>query len=249
MSRYIRKYESAQTSHRHTGYHQIIIPLQGGLELDVEGRPGLVSGRTIGAVALGETHAFRAGGDNRFLVLDVADDTAEEAWAPIWSQAVDTPFLSMSEALVSLTDYALFCQKRGGEQVWLETWQRLFLQTLACDLENDLPALPGRIQKAIEYMQANLGRALRNADLADAAALSPARFHEVFRQSTGISPQQYLLNCRLAMAKRLMLKGHSLAQVADEVGFGDQSSFGRAFRKAYGVSPHQWRKSESETKK
>jgi len=248
MSDHVRKYESAQTSHRHDGFHQIIVPVTGNLELDVDGRQGLVNGNTIGVVVQGETHAFRSEGDNRFLVLDIPD-LVDGNLEKVWSQASETPFLSMSQALVSLTDYALFCAQNDKTHSCLETWQKLFIQTLACDLENDLPDLPARLQKAIDYMQANMARPISNTDLADAVSLSPARFYEVFKRATGITPQQYLTDSRLKYSRRLIKNGMSLAEVADEVGFSDQSSFGRAFRKTYGLSPAQWRKSESETKK
>jgi AraC-like DNA-binding protein len=245
MGDLIRKYASAQSSHTHDGFHQIIVPISGNLELELDGTQGIVGHRQIGIVSQGETHAFRAASDNRFLVLDIKDDTLDH----VWERAVDQPFHTMSEALFSLSDYAVFCSQKQMDQDWLETWQKLFLQTLSCDLKNDLPALPQRLAKAISYMEQNLAQSISNKDLAEASCLSPARFHEVFRQSTGISPQQYLTQCRLEAAKKKIILGDSIAQAADSVGFADQSSFGKAFRKAYGLSPGQWRKQELETKK
>ncbi|SCA57484.1 putative AraC family transcriptional regulator [Candidatus Terasakiella magnetica] len=249
MSDYLRKYQAVHTSHTHDDFHQIILPITGKLELEIEGLGGDVNGRTIGIVTSGEKHAFRAKGKNNFLVLDIHNEKIDQNLEEVWARAIEEPFHSMSEALLSLTDYAAFCAQEKMPHNWLETWQQLFLTTLECDLVNDLPALPARIDKAIKYMQANMGSQVRNLDLANAACLSPARFYELFQHSTGISPQQYLTQCRLKMAKRLILQGESLSFVADEVGFSDQSSFGRAFQKAYGLSPGQWRKQESETKK
>ena len=248
MSDLIRKYVSAQSSHTHDDHHQIIIPVTGNLELDVEGTQGLVGMRTIGVITQGETHAFRAPDDNSFLVLDIEDQRAENNLKQVWDRAVDAPFISMSEALLSLTDYAVFCSRQSTSQEWLETWQKLFLQTIACEIENDLPQLPERLKKAITYMETNLGRNINNADLADVSCLSPARFYELFRKSTGTSPQEYLTHCRLNAAKRLITEGKPLVQVADEVGFSDQSTFGRAFRKAFGISPGKWREQELLTK-
>jgi len=248
MSDFIRKYDSAQSRHTHDDFHQIIIPVTGQLELDIQGRQGFVGTRTIGVVSQGETHAFRADEGNQFLVLDIPHENTDDSFNPIWDQAVDKPFHTMSEALLSLTDYAIFCSQKKMSQDWLNTWQKLFLQTISCELQNDLPALPSRIQNAITYMEQNIGRPISNTDLADVSCISPARFYEIFRQSTGITPQQYLTHCRLEAAKKLIFTGKSLAEASSEVGFSDQSSFGRAFRNAYDLSPGQWRDQEFKTK-
>ncbi|WP_419798220.1 MAG: helix-turn-helix domain-containing protein [Terasakiella sp.] len=248
MTSSIRKYESAQATHCHAAFHQVIVPLVGALELDVRGRQGWVQTQIVGAIAMGETHAFRSNGDNRFLVLDIDEETGRD-WETVWSQAIDQPFLAMSQALTSLSDYALYRKNWGASSQDLQMWQNLFMQTLVCDLAGELPDLPARIQRAVAYMQANLSRVIDNRELAALVSLSPARFYELFRQVTGMTPQQYLTKCRLDMAKRLITHGHSLVDVADQVGFSDQSSFGRAFSKAFGLSPAKWRKQEFQTKK
>jgi len=249
MNQIIRKYQKAQTSHSHDNFHQIILPLCGVLNMEVDGHQGDVAARTLGIVTMGENHAFYAEDNNRFLVLDIPAETAKQYKEETWMRAIERPFHTMSEALLSLTDYAAFHTEKAPTSDWFETWQTLFLKTLECDLVNDLPALPARIHKAIQYMQANLARPLSNKDLAQETCLSPARFYDVFRQATGISPQAYLTQCRLKEAKRLIIHGNSLSEAALDVGFSDQSSFGRAFQKAYGLSPGQWRKQELETKK
>lgn len=244
MSDIIRRYQNSETSHRHDGFHQIIIPLTGNLEMEIEGRGGLVGAGTLGMVARGESHAFRATDDNAFLVLDVTEDMAEDRFNRIWSRAAEAPFLTMSEALLSLTDYAGYCARTGMTEPLLRTWRALVLETIAGELENDLPGLPERIARAIGHMNRNLDQTISNADLAEISCLSPARFHELFRTATGVSPQKYLTLCRLKTAKTLILRGKSLAEAADAVGFADQSTFGRAFRAAFGLSPGEWRKRE-----
>lgn len=248
MNDIIRKYQSAETSHTHDEFHQIILPISGNLELEIEGRQGGVTGRTLGVVTSGQKHAFRASGNNNFLVLDIFGRTAQKNLEDVWARALDEPFHSMSGALLSLTDYAAYCSEQKSAHDWFETWQKLFLTTLECDLLNDLGAFPLRMKKAIDYMQNNMGDQISNSDLANVSCLSPARFYELFRQSMGVSPQQYLTCCRLKMAKRIIRQGVSLSQAASDVGFSDQSSFGRAFQKEYGVSPGQWRKQDLQTK-
>ena len=69
------------------------------------------------------------------------------------------------------------------------------------------------------------------------------RFRRIFRKQTGISPWQYLLRSRLAHARRLLdSSDETLASIAETVGFGSAFHFSSSFKKAYGVSPDNWRK-------
>jgi transcriptional regulator GlxA family with amidase domain len=80
-------------------------------------------------------------------------------------------------------------------------------------------------------------------DLAKACDLSVRQFTRAFRQSTGLAPHQWLVQRRLEKAKSL-LKGTrlSLADVASDCGFADQSHFTRVFTNAVGATPGEWRR-------
>ncbi len=62
-----------------------------------------------------------------------------------------------------------------------------------------------------------------------------------FRQAFGIAPSRYVLTRRLERAKQAIEAGSPLADAAAAAGFADQSHMTRQFRKAYGLSPGQWR--------
>ena len=74
------------------------------------------------------------------------------------------------------------------------------------------------------------------------ARLSPYHFLRTFQMLTGVTPHQYLLRVRLRHAA-LRLASHSsrILDVALDCGFGDLSSFNRAFRAEYGVNPRRYR--------
>jgi AraC-like DNA-binding protein len=75
------------------------------------------------------------------------------------------------------------------------------------------------------------------------AALSPYHFLRLFRAVLGVTPQQYLVRCRLRRAARLLAEGDlPVTDVALEVGFGDLSNFIRTFRRAAGVPPRDFRR-------
>jgi AraC-like DNA-binding protein len=62
-----------------------------------------------------------------------------------------------------------------------------------------------------------------------------------FRTFYGTSPYRYLTMRRLDLARRLMLTGASLADVAAHAGFADQSHMTRHFTRTYGMPPARWR--------
>ncbi|MDE1011129.1 AraC family transcriptional regulator [Paraburkholderia agricolaris] len=75
------------------------------------------------------------------------------------------------------------------------------------------------------------------AQLAALSALSVSRFATVFRQQYGSSPYRYLCGLRIQRAQTLLLEGVPGSVVATEVGFFDQSHFGRHFKRCCGMTP------------
>lgn len=65
-----------------------------------------------------------------------------------------------------------------------------------------------------------------------------------FRALLGTSPYRYLQQRRVDLAKRLLREGATLAGAAHGAGFADQSHFGRTFRKAVGLTPKAWLRSD-----
>lgn len=100
-----------------------------------------------------------------------------------------------------------------------------------------------RIKKAIAYIEEHFRSKLTRSQMAAAAHLSSFYFSRLFRRHVGFSPEAYVLNCRLRYAAKLLaLRGPdcSIADVATDSGFADQSHFGRLFRRAFGQTPQHY---------
>jgi AraC family transcriptional regulator len=92
-----------------------------------------------------------------------------------------------------------------------------------------------------EYIHAHLDENIALADLADVAQLSEFHFARLFKQTTGLSPHQFVIHQRVERAKRLIAAGRlSLAQIASDVGFSDQSQLNRHFKRLVGVTPKRF---------
>lgn len=98
-----------------------------------------------------------------------------------------------------------------------------------------------RVLLAGDLLRADLARPLRVAELSEKIGVSAAQLQRDFRRVFGMTPRQFLMSLKLAEARRLLLGNKSVAVVAQEVGFADQSAFTRRFRTAFGLSPTEFR--------
>ncbi|MBA6096572.1 AraC family transcriptional regulator [Pseudomonas juntendi] len=121
------------------------------------------------------------------------------------------------------------------------------LARLTCHLHwrrriNPDPRLPLSAQRARDYLHANLERDIGLDDLAQACGIDRFRLTRAFKAAFGIAPHAYLIQLRLTRARRLLAQGQSSAQVAVALGFADQSHLGRWFRRAYQLTPADYRR-------
>ncbi|MGF1495608.1 MAG: helix-turn-helix domain-containing protein [Elainellaceae cyanobacterium] len=99
-----------------------------------------------------------------------------------------------------------------------------------------LPKL--KLQQVVDYIQAHLSQDLSLNELASVAQMSAHYFSQLFKQSTGLSPHQYVIHCRIKRSQALLGQGEAtIAEVAKAVGFADQSHFHRHFKRLVGVTP------------
>lgn len=104
------------------------------------------------------------------------------------------------------------------------------------------PLAPQAVQRALDYIHANLARKLRLEDIAGSARMSVFHFSRTFRKSTGTGPHRYLVQARVERVRTLLASSdRSLAAIADETGFSDQSHMSKVFRKFTGMSPKAFR--------
>lgn len=99
------------------------------------------------------------------------------------------------------------------------------------------------ITKAEKWMRANLRSDLRVADIAEHVAVSERTLMRRFQKATGMSPQAYLQRLRLEAGKALLANSpFRLAQILERIGYRDDGSFRRQFKRYTKLSPTEYRR-------
>jgi transcriptional regulator GlxA family with amidase domain len=100
---------------------------------------------------------------------------------------------------------------------------------------------PKTLRRVQDHIAANLRRKITNDALAQVAKLSPSHFSRAFKDSQGVAPHRYILECRVKRTQELLATDLPLSEIAIEVGFSDQSHLTRWFRELIGVTPGDYR--------
>jgi transcriptional regulator GlxA family with amidase domain len=176
----------------------------------------------------------------RFPKVAVEEDQIFIVDGSIWTSAGMTATIDLALAMIE-KDYGpdvsrtvarklvVYHRRAGG--------QSQFSALLELDPKSD------RIQKAVDYANANLRNALSVEELADVAGLSPRQFTRAFSAETGQSPAKAVEHLRVEAARLMLEQGrHSMDVIADEVGFADRERMRRAFLRVLGQPPQSIRR-------
>ncbi|WMJ87509.1 AraC family transcriptional regulator [Anaerocolumna sp. MB42-C2] len=98
---------------------------------------------------------------------------------------------------------------------------------------------PNTISKIIAYLNQHLTDSITLDQISEDFYISKHHLNKVFRKATGTTVGDYLLHKRIIYAQQLLINGHTASEAANESGFGDYSSFYRAYTKIIGHSPLQ----------
>ena len=98
-------------------------------------------------------------------------------------------------------------------------------------------------QIAIDYLNKNYTDPTCNiVELCNRLGVSRSFLYSLFRKNTKISPQKYLMQLRMEAAKKELLNTtHNLKEISKKVGYGDEFTFSKAFKRYSGVSPNVFR--------
>ena len=141
-------------------------------------------------------------------------------------------------------------EKQIGSSLYIEsltTMLKVHLLRSYCAIKPNIPNYQGglaqhKLKKAIAFINENLERDIKLTEIASLAAMSPYHFARMFKQSTSLTPYQYLVRQRLVKAKELLRHSNlAIADIGYEVGYKNPSHFAKVFRRYTKVSPKTYR--------
>jgi len=125
----------------------------------------------------------------------------------------------------------------------LSLWMYNLISGLVLPQNNAISTVTSRAQ---HYMEDNFQKSLLVEEIASYAMLSRYHFSRLFKQETGFSPHQYLINIRLRHARELLSQGSvPMDVIASTCGFSSTSHFISVFKKENGMTPVMFQKMSS----
>ena len=163
-----------------------------------------------------------------FLHLDVAPDIVDRVWEIV-------------------PDRFLFHFLNALEDTILKN-NRMLITSLADTLrsyamQKKIIVKPDpRLSEVLTYITRYFMEPINIEELSRMAGYNQQYFIRLFQKTTGLSPYQYILRCRMKEALRLLQENKSVSQTAELVGYSDAKTFTRAFKAQFSMPPSQLRK-------
>jgi AraC-like DNA-binding protein len=215
----LRSYGASPGSHRHA-HHQVLVGLEGSLELEVEGRGLRLAAGDAWLVEADARHDFESATGSRCLVLD-SDE-------PLWAQCGALPHRPQQvRALAHYLAQAL----AGGPSL-----AALHGPTLLLDAWRP-PAPPLRPRRRVDWQAleawvlSRLHEPVTVAQLAARVCLSPSQFAQRCHEEQAMAPLAWLRERRLAQARSLRGLGLPVQEVARRTGYRSPSALTAALRR------------------
>ena len=222
----VRHYGASPGGHTHEHF-QIMVGLEGSLELEIEGRGQRVEGGQGLVIAPGDRHDFESALGARCLVLD----SANTAWGQLAVVPSHESVGSLARYLAQACDTRLPLATLSGPSLLLEAWT---------------PERPlARMRRPIDWVRLHrwamerIDAPLSVADLAAQVHLSKAQFGERCRSELHCSPMAWLRGLRLHAARQLRAQGLPVSEVALRCGYRSPSALTATLRRLCTASPAQ----------
>ncbi len=146
--------------------------------------------------------------------------------------------LKLSRVLLSKNRFYL-----EKEELLESFFIKLFSKYCSHKIDKSIHIKKSEIDKAKEFIKKNCSQNPTLDDIANHAGISKFHLSKLFKKQIHTSIYKYLLNCKINLAKKLLSKGYRSIEVANILGFFDQSHFISTFKKYVAATPNEYKKS------
>src|SRR5258708_2999781 len=225
--------------HTHASSHFLFL-VEGTYLTEARNNAGEIYGRaTLIFNPTGTTHCDRFQSQyGRFLTITLNADIAQrlDAEIPVSLIIKDRPAL---DSVLRLRSSLLDGPVTG---VTLESMGLELAAQLLPPVERETRHTPSWLLNARQLLHERCSTDIRIGDAAAQIGVHPVHLARAFRRYFFIGPGEFLRRCRISKARGLLLgSALSIAEIAMEVGFSDQSHFANAFKRETGLTPAQYR--------
>ena len=256
---HLKESRAQRFSYHYHEFDKVVVFLSGQVTYTVEGRAYFLSPGDLLLVPHHHIHQPDIGGDiyERFILWLTPEFLAKEGLDTCFREAADTGFLlirptdALRRQLMGLLNRleAALADEDFGHALLARTYCLQFLialnrgnrGNLASEGQSVYTSDP-KIEEIMAYINAHLPQALTVPELAGRFYLSPSWLMHRFKEVTGCTVHQYILQKRLILAASLIRNHTPVMKAARQSGFSDYSTFLRAFQAAYHMPPKALRK-------
>ncbi len=168
----------------------------------------------------------------------------------------DTVKLENDSVVRSLLDEIIIEYTRSAHNFNLILYAKfltLINELHLCSTTNDITVVKGRkvdikaVEDAVNFINANYMNKITLDSLSRLTHISPIYFRQLFFDTTGMTPYDYVLDKRIEKAKQLLaVTNIPIADIATSCGFTDHAYMGKVFKQITGYTPLRYRKMQNE---
>lgn len=232
-------------------FFEIYCFLEGDAEYTVEGRRYPLNPGDLVLLRRGEVHKLERLSLQRYRRIGVHfDPTNTPDFFPV--SHLLSPFLQRPSGKFNHYPANLFpgnhwlhYLKQIAKNEYNTKIQLCYLLSLLCELTDAFPVLQQSKQSTekdpatpiMKYINNHLSEELSLSSLAEKFYMSQTHLNRLFRQSANITVWEYITIKRLFLAKELIAEGNAPTKIYTNCGFREYSTFFRAYKRQFGVSP------------
>jgi AraC-like DNA-binding protein len=165
------------------------------------------------------------------------------------TELTEIPIIHLQEEKMEINNYlkAILSEYQiksdGYQDIISSILQTIIIKVIRLSRKTEHPSISSVYLVVKKYIEDNFNQELTLNELANLVFVSPYHLAHVFKEEVGLPPIQYLIQCRIEEAKRLLMDSNlSVREIASIIGYENANYFNLLFKKMTGKPPGKYRK-------